>query len=145
MFTSHSFLDTSWVVSPPRATSHHRRLTLPSTKQSGTYPLRIALRSVVYMTAMGILFPCLIVVYLQTCSGRSTHSVPNYIAPEPQSITEPYECRSAASLIFCVKDNCKMRWKPPRTHHCSTCGVCRVGFDHHCPWVGVLASKSRRR
>lgn len=29
-----------------------------------------------------------------------------------------------------------MRWKPPGTHHCSTCGVCRIGFDHHCPWVG---------
>lgn len=90
------------------------------------------------MTAMGILFPCLAVVYLQTCASRATHSVPNYIAPEPQSITEPYECRSDASLDFCAKDNCKMRWKPPGTHHCSTCGVCRLGFDHHCPWVRVL-------
>ena len=87
---------------------------------------------------MGILFPCLAAIYLQTCSSRATHSVPNYTAPEPQSITEPYECRSDASLDFCAKDNCKMRWKPPGTHHCSTCGVCRLGFDHHCPWVRVL-------
>jgi hypothetical protein len=35
--TSHSFLD-SWLVSPPRAASRHSRSTLPSTKQSRTYP-----------------------------------------------------------------------------------------------------------
>jgi len=99
--------------------------------------------AVVYMTAMGMLFPCLIVVYLQTCSGRSTHSVPNYIAPEPQLITEPYECRSDASLNFCVKGNCNMRWKPPGTHHCSTCGVCRIGYDHHCPWLGNCVTTGR--
>ena len=83
----------------------------------------------------GILFPCLGVVYLYTCSRRTTHSVPDYIVPEPQLITEPYECRPDGSLVFCVRDNCRMRWKPPGTHHCSTCGVCRIGFDHHCPWV----------
>src|SRR5260221_3816481 len=87
------------------------------------------------MTTGGILFPSLAVLYLYTCSGRTTHSVPDYIVPEPHSITEPYECRSDGSLHFCIKDNCKMRWKPPGTHHCSTCGVCRIGFDHHCPWV----------
>lgn len=99
--------------------------------------------AVVYMTTMGILFPCLIIVYLQTCSGRPTHSVPNYIAPETQLITEPYECPSDASLNFCVKDNCKMRWKPPGAHHCSTCGVCRIGFDHHCPWLGNCVTTGR--
>ena len=33
---------------------------------------------------------------------------------------------------YCEKCHC---WKPPRAHHCSTCGRCIVKMDHHCPWV----------
>lgn len=87
------------------------------------------------MMTVGMLFPSLAVVYLHTCSGRATHSVPAHTAPHPETITEPYECRSDGSLDFCSREICQMRWKPPGTHHCSTCGVCRLGFDHHCPWV----------
>ena len=32
----------------------------------------------------------------------------------------------------CVKCNCV---KPPRSHHCSTCGRCVLKMDHHCPWM----------
>ncbi|KAI9510524.1 hypothetical protein F5148DRAFT_572564 [Russula earlei] len=104
--------------------------------------LRIALHSVVYMAAMGMLFPSLAIVYLHNCSNRATHSVPDYVAPTLQWITEPYECRSDGNLDFCVKDGCNLRWKPPGTHHCSTCGTCRIGFDHHCPWVSEAQQPS---
>ncbi|OCF40791.1 hypothetical protein I317_05403 [Kwoniella heveanensis CBS 569] len=34
----------------------------------------------------------------------------------------------------CYKGRCGGRWKPARTRHCSQCGTCRGGFDHHCPF-----------
>ncbi|KAL7418321.1 hypothetical protein Q5752_006779 [Cryptotrichosporon argae] len=32
----------------------------------------------------------------------------------------------------CFRGTCRGRWKPARARHCSECGTCRVGFDHHC-------------
>lgn len=32
----------------------------------------------------------------------------------------------------CYLQKCNGRWKPARARHCSTCGTCRMGFDHHC-------------
>jgi palmitoyltransferase ZDHHC9/14/18 len=26
-------------------------------------------------------------------------------------------------------------WRPPKAHHCSECGHCVLGYDHHCPFV----------
>ncbi|ODN81512.1 hypothetical protein L202_01934 [Cryptococcus amylolentus CBS 6039] len=34
----------------------------------------------------------------------------------------------------CYKGKCRGVWKPARARHCSQCGVCRMGFDHHCPF-----------
>ncbi|WWC64451.1 uncharacterized protein I303_107061 [Kwoniella dejecticola CBS 10117] len=33
----------------------------------------------------------------------------------------------------CYRGICGGRWKPARTRHCSMCGKCRAGWDHHCP------------
>lgn len=33
---------------------------------------------------------------------------------------------------WCRKCNA---FKPPRCHHCKTCGFCVLRMDHHCPWT----------
>lgn len=37
-------------------------------------------------------------------------------------------------LQYCAR--CES-FKPPRAHHCSTCGRCVLWMDHHCPWTGT--------
>ena len=32
---------------------------------------------------------------------------------------------------------------PEKLHHCHCCGVCYIGFDHHCMWSGkCIAQKN---
>ena len=39
---------------------------------------------------------------------------------------------SLGRVTFCKKCD---RYRPPRAHHCGTCGKCILRFDHHCPFV----------
>lgn len=45
------------------------------------------------------------------------------------------QVKNTGDKRWCKQCNCE---KPDRAHHCSTCGVCVLRMDHHCPW---LASK----
>ncbi|KAJ7850063.1 hypothetical protein B0H14DRAFT_2445391 [Mycena olivaceomarginata] len=87
-----------------------------------------------YLAAVFLSITILGLVYASLIIGRSSHNTPRYLMPDKDDLTEPYECvDSDGHLATCAK--CNDAWKPPRTHHCSTCGVCRMEFDHHCPWV----------
>ena len=36
-------------------------------------------------------------------------------------------------------------WKPDRCHHCSTCNVCVLKMDHHCPWfAGCVGYRNQK-
>jgi palmitoyltransferase len=41
-------------------------------------------------------------------------------------------------IVHCHAGACGGRWKPPRARHCSECGRCRLGFDHHCLFVSEV-------
>lgn len=36
-------------------------------------------------------------------------------------------------------------FKPERCHHCSTCGSCMLGMDHHCPWLASCIGYYNRK
>lgn len=40
--------------------------------------------------------------------------------------------RTIKEKTFCKKCN---KERPIRAHHCSTCGICVLKLDHHCPWI----------
>lgn len=55
----------------------------------------------------------------------------------------PFECASReGELPVCNKDNCNGRWKAPRMHHCSQCGVCKAEWDHHVRRSSPLSAHS---
>src|SRR5258708_2146922 len=62
----------------------------------------------------------------------STSLFPTALAFQILSGSIPYECPDpSGSVPRCFKDGCAGQYKPPRTHHCRSCGVCKIGFDHH--------------
>ncbi|KIK99364.1 hypothetical protein PAXRUDRAFT_822847 [Paxillus rubicundulus Ve08.2h10] len=90
---------------------------------------------VAYLTTTIVSMASMLVLYLYLCNTSSSFGSRPTL--DHDTVTEPYECANLqGALTDCSRDQCQQSWKPPRAHHCSTCGVCRVNYDHHCPWLG---------
>ncbi|OXG17937.1 hypothetical protein C367_04747 [Cryptococcus neoformans Ze90-1] len=73
-----------------------------------------------------VMFAC----FLPQSSSRSSSN----LELEPESGDVLLITEQEPEVERCYKGRCGGRWKPARTRHCTQCGVCRAGFDHHCPF-----------
>ncbi|KAI9343417.1 DHHC palmitoyltransferase-domain-containing protein [Zopfochytrium polystomum] len=49
-----------------------------------------------------------------------------------EGVSLPLQVKRDGTRRFCHKCS---RFKPDRSHHCSTCRTCVLKMDHHCPWI----------
>lgn len=106
--------------------------------------------TVIYTVATSGLLCAILVLYTYLGFGVSHHPRLFESPSPPTDVTSrPYECDAlSGELSVCYKDPesiCYRKYRPPRTHHCRTCGACRNEWDHHCPWASKIFSSTALR
>lgn len=78
-------------------------------------------------------------ITLRGPGGQREHILRKKADPElaESHETEDYQIQCALSPTTGEKRYCQPceNFKPERTHHCQSCGICVLRMDHHCPWI----------
>ena len=160
----------TWLVSqlipPALLTYFGRTLYLIVTEIGPIYvKAHVGPRTATAYTLTALLaIPAISVLYLRLYFLPANQSVPPRNPPAPiVDRTTIFECLSSAEAEVirsandepaeaagdgpmvnrCWRGKCGGRWKPARARHCSECGTCRAGFDHHCALVSFLGTVVR--
>jgi len=121
----------------------------------------------IYVITAATLIPAISILYLRLYFLPSSQSLPPRDLPlEIRTKVTTFECLSPAEakavriangddpervkgaegepmVNRCWRGKCGGGWKPARARHCSECGVCRAGFDHHCALVCFRCPRCR--
>ncbi|XP_027047703.1 palmitoyltransferase ZDHHC3-like [Pocillopora damicornis] len=100
----------------------------------------------------GSLHVCIfnIIVLLLTISHvRASFSDPGVVARPSSSLdfseinkAKTKQTESENEWTVCAK--CEA-YRPPRAHHCRTCGRCIRKMDHHCPWINNCVGEANQK
>ena len=70
--------------------------------------------------------------------ARHTKIIADILSAEPSS---PSAASKAGPEKVCMPCSGIV---PLDAHHCTDCGVCYLGWDHHCPWVGTCIGEGNQ-
>ncbi|KAI0262698.1 DHHC palmitoyltransferase-domain-containing protein [Gloeopeniophorella convolvens] len=81
--------------------------------------------------------------------GEKRHEGNGYAQPDQQAQARLPPGRALSTLPVLREEHryCKRCHivKPPRAHHCRSCGTCVLKFDHHCPWIGQCVGAQNQK
>ncbi|XP_051151163.1 protein S-acyltransferase 11-like [Andrographis paniculata] len=105
----------------------------------------------IYPVAFSISFFCgvfhLTVAVMLSISSLSLFSLSAFrpAGSPPMILWGSYPTVGRGGLVNYTFCHYCSRPKPPRTHHCRTCGMCILNMDHHCPFIGNCVGAANHR
>lgn len=79
-------------------------------------------------------------IYFIQLSSYSYTFLVNPGLPNKQMSLTNFENKDSSSIKICERCGIVVN-KGDKTYHCDDCGVCIIGYDHHCPWTSKCIGK----
>lgn len=115
------------------------------------WPFYICLSSIITLISYSLLYLALAdgnfylkllgwIIYLFQISSYTYTFLINPGLPNKEMSISNYENKENVTIKVC--ERCGIVIKPgERTYHCDDCGICIIGYDHHCPWTSKCIGK----